>query len=69
MLGACANPTPDWHRRLAVNLAVCFLMCRAVLSNMVRADGGVIINMSSAAALALVTDRGAYITSNAACLL
>lgn len=54
-----------WHRTLAVNLTGCFLMCQAILPAMVERRRGVVVNMSSAAAIAAVTDRAAYIASKA----
>lgn len=63
---ALANTSSEiWQRTLAVNLTGCFLMCRAFLPDMVERREGVIVNIASAAALAAVTDRAAYIASKA----
>lgn len=53
----------DWHRTIAVNLTGTYLMCNQALPRMVAQKSGVIINMSSAAAMAAVSDRAAYIAS------
>ncbi|MCF8566825.1 SDR family oxidoreductase [Alicyclobacillus tolerans] len=53
----------DWSRTLAVNLTGTFLMCREALTGFLERRRGVIVNLSSAAALAAVHDRAAYIAS------
>lgn len=60
-----STSSETWQRTLAVNLTGCFLMCRAFLPGMVERRQGVIVNISSAAALAAVPDRAAYIASKA----
>lgn len=62
---AARTSTEDWQRVLQVNLTGTFFMCRAFLPSMVARKRGVIVNMSSAAAVAAVTDRAAYIASKA----
>ncbi len=50
-----ANLTEEaWERTMEVNLKTMFLTCRAVLPHMVSRESGVIINISSAAAVASV---------------
>jgi 3-oxoacyl-[acyl-carrier protein] reductase len=46
----------EWERVLRVNLTGTILMCRAVWPHLITAGGGVIINMSSLAAVAGVSE-------------
>ncbi len=55
----------DWQKTMDVNLKSMFLLCREAIPIMVRQGGGSIINMSSVAGPAGVTNRGAYSVSKA----
>ncbi len=57
-----------WRRHMSVNLDGTFLGCRASMKTMSRAGGGVIVNVSSAAALLGVPESAAYCVSKAAVL-
>ena len=50
----------DWQRTLAVNLTGPFLMSREFGKEMLRAEGGSIVNISSVAGLLGIADRAAY---------
>ena len=54
-----------WERTMAVNLRSQMLMCKHVIPEMVRNDGGSIINMSSGASLKGDRTRTAYGVSKA----
>src|SRR3546814_6833485 len=41
----------DWDRVAAVNLKIAFLVCRAVIPQMLRRGGGAIVNISSIAGI------------------
>lgn len=57
----------QWERTFAVNVRGMFLTCRAVIPHMLEdGQGGVIVNVASAAALAAVGQRAAYCASKAA---
>ena len=58
----------QWRRHMSVNLDGTFLGCRASMKAMSRAGGGVIVNVSSAAALLAVPEAAAYCVSKAAVL-
>ena len=60
-----ATTDEDWHRVLGVNLTAVFLTCRAALPLMIRAGGGVIVNVASVAGLVGVKNRAAYCASKA----
>lgn len=55
----------DWDAILAVNLRATFTMCRDVLPWMIDAGGGIIVNVSSVAAVVGVRNRAAYCASKA----
>ena len=50
------EPDEVWEQVLRVNLTGTFFMCRAVWPHLIAAGGGVIINMSSLAAVVGVSD-------------
>ena len=56
----------DWDRVMAVNVRSMFLLCKNSVPHMVRAGGGSIVNVSSAAALIPVAGRPAYVASKGA---
>lgn len=62
-----ATTQEDWNRTFAVNTRGTYLTCKHVIAAML-ADGlgGSIVNVSSAAAIAAVGGRAAYIASKAA---
>ena len=53
----------DWNQILAVNLTGTFLACRAVLPHMLEQKSGVIVNMSSTAAIQAHAWTAAYTAS------
>jgi NAD(P)-dependent dehydrogenase (short-subunit alcohol dehydrogenase family) len=55
----------EWWHVLAVNLTGPFLLCRAVLPDMLSRGRGVIVNVASAAALVGFPGRGPYSASKA----
>ncbi len=55
----------DWDRTMAVNLKSMYYLCRSVVPVMQRQGAGVIVNMSSIAGTAGLTNRGAYSVSKA----
>lgn len=55
----------SWNRTLAINLSGHFYMSRAALPVMLERGGGVIVNMSSAAALRVEEGIGAYAAAKA----
>src|SRR5262245_14896138 len=60
-LGLVADlPLGEWERVIAVNLTAPFLASRAALPIMIRQGGGVIVNMSSGAALMAEHGLAAY---------
>ncbi|HLS32521.1 MAG TPA: SDR family oxidoreductase [Brevibacterium sp.] len=63
-----STSTQQWDETFAVNVRAPFLLCRAVIPHMLERDGGVIVNVSSAAALSAVGNRAAYIASKGAVL-
>jgi meso-butanediol dehydrogenase / (S,S)-butanediol dehydrogenase / diacetyl reductase len=58
----------DFDRIMAVNVRGVFLGIRAVIPRMLSRGGGVIVNVTSAAAVRTVPDRAAYIASKGAVL-
>jgi NAD(P)-dependent dehydrogenase (short-subunit alcohol dehydrogenase family) len=58
-------PIDVWQRSMEVNLGSQLLMCKYVVPEMVRYDGGSIVNMSSGAALSGDRTRLAYGVSKA----
>lgn len=57
------TPEEDWDRTIAVNLKGVFLMSKYTILEMLKAGGGVIINVSSSVAIKGVKDRCAYTAS------
>ena len=55
----------DWDRTMAVNLKSMYYLCRSVVPVMQRQGSGVVVNMSSIAGTAGLTNRGAYSVSKA----
>jgi NAD(P)-dependent dehydrogenase (short-subunit alcohol dehydrogenase family) len=53
----------DWNRVLAVNLTGTFLLCREAITHFLGAGGGVIVNMSSTAAIQAHAWTAAYTAS------
>jgi NADP-dependent 3-hydroxy acid dehydrogenase YdfG len=65
-VGRMHETDPDaWMDLLRVNIGGVMNMCHAVLPGMMAAGGGVIVNLSSGAALAPVEGWSAYCTSKA----
>lgn len=61
------DTTPEqWDLTFAVNARAPFLLCRAAIPGMVERGGGVIVNVSSALALAAAPQRAAYTASKSA---
>jgi 3-oxoacyl-[acyl-carrier protein] reductase len=56
----------DWNNVFGVNVTGTFYCCRAVASDMIQQGGGVIVNISSAAALTVYPYNPAYHSSKAA---
>jgi NAD(P)-dependent dehydrogenase (short-subunit alcohol dehydrogenase family) len=56
----------DWHTTFAVNLHSMFHLCRAVISHMIEAGGGAIVNTASQWGLHPAPNHIAYNTSKAA---
>jgi NAD(P)-dependent dehydrogenase (short-subunit alcohol dehydrogenase family) len=56
----------DWDRVFDVNVKGTFLVCRAVIPQMVAAGGGVIVTLASAAGVAAVPELAAYSASKGA---
>ena len=63
-----ATSEADLDRILAVNVKGVFFGCQAAIPRMLERGGGVIVNVTSAAALSAVPDRAAYIASKGAVL-
>lgn len=55
----------DWERVIGINLTAVFLTCRVAIPQMVKAGGGVIVNVASVAGLVGVANRAAYCASKA----
>jgi NAD(P)-dependent dehydrogenase (short-subunit alcohol dehydrogenase family) len=59
--GSTVDTDPiDWDRIVAVNLTAVFHTCRLVIPPMLRAGGGIIVNVSSVAGLVGLRQRAAY---------
>jgi 3alpha(or 20beta)-hydroxysteroid dehydrogenase len=59
-----ADTTPaDWSRVIDINLTGTYLGIRAVASSMRKANGGAIVNISSAAGMSSASGAGAYVAS------
>lgn len=57
----------DWEQTFAVNVTGAFLTCKhAITAMLADGAGGAIVNVSSAAAIAAVANRAAYVASKAA---
>jgi 2-keto-3-deoxy-L-fuconate dehydrogenase len=56
----------QWDETFMVNARAPFLLCRAAIPAMLERGGGVIVNVSSAAAISAVGGRAAYVASKAA---
>jgi NAD(P)-dependent dehydrogenase (short-subunit alcohol dehydrogenase family) len=68
-VGTIEQTTPaDLERLYRVNIQGVFLCARAVIPQMLRQGGGVILNMASIAALIGITDRFAYSMTKGAVL-
>jgi NAD(P)-dependent dehydrogenase (short-subunit alcohol dehydrogenase family) len=68
-VGSIEQTTPaDLERLYRVNIQGVFLCARAVIPQMLRQGGGVILNMASIAALIGITDRFAYSMTKGAVL-
>jgi 2-keto-3-deoxy-L-fuconate dehydrogenase len=63
---AAATTLEQWDLTFAVNARAPFLLCRAAIPGMVQRGGGVIVNVTSALALAAAPQRAAYTASKAA---
>jgi len=59
-------PESEWHRILGVNLHGTFLCCKYAVPHMIRAGGGVIVNVSSVLAVSSLPNSFPYTTSKAA---
>ena len=62
-----ATSEADLDRILAVNVKGVFFGCQAAIPRMLERGGGVIVNVTSAAALSAMPDRAAYIASRVPC--
>ena len=62
------TPEEVWDRVIAVNLKSVYLLSRAVIPQLRRAGGGVIVNIASVHALATVPRAAAYAASKGAVL-
>ncbi len=65
MVPLCEIELATWQRDLAVNLTSQFLMCRAVVPQMVKAGYGRIVNVASAAGMEGHPLSGAYAAAKA----
>jgi meso-butanediol dehydrogenase / (S,S)-butanediol dehydrogenase / diacetyl reductase len=64
--GSVADLDPDlWRQVIEINLTGPFLMMRAAIPHMVKAGGGVIVNVSSLAAIRCLPGMPAYCASKA----
>ena len=59
------TPEADWHRIIDVNLLGVFLCMKYTIPEMIRAGGGVIVNVGSEAGLVGVNDMAVYTASKA----
>ena len=58
----------DWDRTIAVDLSATFHTCRLLLPSMIERGRGVVVNVSSVAAIVGVADRAAYCSAKAGVL-
>lgn len=69
MAGTVLTTTPaEWDRMLATNVTGIYHLCRAVVPSMIERQTGVIVNMSSVAAVVGLKERVAYSASKGAVL-
>ncbi len=60
------TPEDLWERVFAVNVRGTFLCCKAIVSHMIEAGGGTIINIASVAGMVGLKNRAAYCASKGA---
>jgi len=60
------TPEDLWDRVFAVNVRGTFLCCKAIVSHMIEAGGGTIINIASVAGMVGLKNRAAYCASKGA---
>lgn len=58
-------PVEEWRKTLEINLVGPFMLMRAVIPHMIKAEGGSIVNVSSLASLRGIPEGSAYCTSKA----
>ncbi len=58
-------PQEYWDKTLAINLTGCFLMAQSVGKEMIKAEGGKIVNIASQAGIVALDKHVAYCTSKA----
>ena len=69
MAGTVLTTTPDeWDRMMSINVKGIYHLCRAVVPGMIARKTGVIVNMSSVAAVVGLKERAAYSASKGAVL-
>lgn len=67
--GTCVETTEEvWDRTLNINLKSAFLCSKAAIPSMLRAGGGVVVNLSSVQAFVSQNQVAAYTTSKTALL-
>lgn len=67
--GTVLTTIPDeWDRMMSINVKGIYHLCRAVVPGMMARKSGVIVNMSSVAAVVGLKDRAAYSASKGAVL-
>jgi 3-oxoacyl-[acyl-carrier protein] reductase len=60
------NTDADWDRTLDVNLKGVFLCCRRIVPEMIKQQGGAIVNIASIAAFHYTVPHAPYAASKAA---
>lgn len=60
------TPEDLWERVFAVNVRGTFLCCKAIVSHMIEAGGGTIVNIASVAGMVGLKNRAAYCASKGA---
>lgn len=60
------TPEDLWERVFAVNVRGTFLCCKAIVSHMIEAGGGAIVNIASVAGMVGLKNRAAYCASKGA---
>ncbi len=69
MAGTVLTTTPtEWDRMLTTNVTGIYHVCRAIVPSMIERQTGVIVNMSSIAAMVGLRERAAYSASKGAVL-